>query len=220
MSAPNYEASDAVNLYARVAKGYRAPSIQGRALFVFTTVQDAISTANSETIMSYEAGIKTQFSNRVRFNLSAFKYDLNNAQLTAVGGASNAARLINVDNVKGHGFEAELEARPVDNLSLTAGLSYNSAKIDDPLAFITGCGGGCTVTDPARPASPGIFSINGNQIPQAPKWSLNWTAGYGVPVAGGEIYAFTDWAYRSKVNFFLYTSGSLTTIQCSKAACA
>ena len=201
-----YEASDAVNVYARVAKGYRAPSIQGRALFVFTTVQDAISTADSETIMSYEAGIKTQFSNRLRFNLSAFKYDLNNAQLTAVGGASNAARLINVDNVAGYGFEAELEARPVDNLSLTAGISYNNAEIDDANAFITGCGGGCTVTDPVRPGSPGIFSIDGNQLPQAPKWSINWTAGYGVPVAGGEIYAFTDWAYRSNVNFFLYTS--------------
>jgi iron complex outermembrane recepter protein len=201
-----YEASDAINLYARVAKGYRAPSIQGRALFVFTTVQDAISTAGSETIMSYEAGIKTQLSNKVRFNLSGFFYKLDDAQLTAVGGASNAARLINVDQVDGHGFEAELEARPVDNMVLTAGLSYNSAKIDDPLAFITGCGGGCTVTDPVRPGSPGIFSIDGNQLPQAPKWSVNWTAGYGVPVGEGEIYAFTDWAYRSKVNFFLYTS--------------
>jgi iron complex outermembrane recepter protein len=201
-----YEASDAVNVYARVAKGYRAPSIQGRALFVFTTVQDAISTADSETIMSYEAGIKTQFSNRYRFNLSAFKYDLNNAQLTAVGGASNAARLINVDNVDGLGFEAEFEARPVDNMTFTAGLSYNRAKIEDSSAFVTGCAGGCTVTDPVRPGSPGIYSINGNQLPQAPKWSFNVTAGYGVPVGDGEVYAFTDWAYRSKVNFFLYTS--------------
>ncbi len=201
-----YEASDAVNVYARIAKGYRAPSIQGRALFVFTTVQDAISTADSETIMSYEAGIKTQLSNKLRFNLSAFVYTLDNAQLTAVGGASNAARLINVDQVDGHGFEAELEARPVDRMVLTAGISYNSAKIDDSNAFITGCGGGCTVTDPVRPGSPGIFSIDGNQLPQAPKWSVNWTAGYAVPVADGELYAYTDWAYRSKVNFFLYTS--------------
>ena len=126
--------------------------------------------------------------------------------MTAVGGASNAARLINVDNVEGYGFEAEFEARPVDNMVLTAGLSYNRARIDDPNAFITGCGGGCTVTDPVRAGSPGIFSIDGNQLPQAPKWSANWTAGYGVPVGEGEVYAFTDWAYRSKVNFFLYTS--------------
>jgi iron complex outermembrane receptor protein len=201
-----YEASDAINLYARVAKGYRAPSIQGRALFVFTTVQDAISTADSETILSFEGGVKANLGNRSRFNLSVFKYDLNDAQLTAVGGTSNVAKLINADNVDGYGFEAEFETRPVDNLVLTAGLSYNRAKIDDPNAFITGCGGGCTVTDPVRPASPGVFSIDGNQLPQAPKWSANWTAGYSVPVGSGEIYAFTDWAYRSKVNFFLYTS--------------
>ena len=201
-----YAASDAINLYARVANGYRAPSIQGRALFVFTTVQDAISTAGSETILSFEGGVKADLGSRARFNLSLFKYDLNDAQLTAVGGASNAARLINVDNVEGYGFEAEFEARPVDNMVLTAGLSYNRARIDDPNAFITGCGGGCTVTDPVRAGSPGIFSIDGNQLPQAPKWSANWTAGYGVPVGEGEVYAFTDWAYRSKVNFFLYTS--------------
>ncbi|HMS19563.1 TonB-dependent receptor [uncultured Sphingorhabdus sp.] len=201
-----YEASDDINLYARVAKGYRAPSIQGRALFVFTTVQDAISTADSETILSFEGGVKANLGGRSRFNLSVFKYDLNDAQLTAVGGASNAAKLINADNVDGYGFEAEFETRPVDNLVLTAGLSYNRAKIDDPNAFITGCGGGCTVTDPVRAGSPGIYSIDGNQLPQAPKWSANWTAGYGVPMGNGELYAFTDWAYRSKVNFFLYTS--------------
>ena len=103
-------------------------------------------------------------------------------------------------------FRSEFETRPVDNLVLTAGLSYNRAKIDDPNAFITGCGGGCTVTDPVRAGSPGIYSIDGNQLPQAPKWSANWTAGYGVPMGNGELYAFTDWAYRSKVNFFLYTS--------------
>ncbi|RDV03057.1 TonB-dependent receptor [Sphingorhabdus pulchriflava] len=203
-----YEASDDINLYARVAKGYRAPSIQGRALFVFTTVQDAISTADSETILSFEGGVKANLGGRSRFNLSVFKYDLKDAQLTAVGGASNAAKLINADKVDGYGFEAEFETRPVDNLVLTAGLSYNRAKIDDPNAFITGCGGGCTVTDPVRPGSPGIYSIDGNQLPQAPKWSANWTAGYGIPVGtgSGEVYVFTDWAYRSKVNFFLYTS--------------
>ncbi len=203
-----YAATDDINLYARVAKGYRAPSIQGRALFVFTTVQDAISTADSETILSFEGGVKANLGGRSRFNLSIFKYDLKDAQLTAVGGTSNAATLINADKVDGYGFEAEFETRPVDNLVLTAGLSYNRAKIDDPNAFITGCGGGCTVTDPVRAGSPGIYSIDGNQLPQAPKWSANWTAGYGIPVGSGsgEVYVFTDWAYRSKVNFFLYTS--------------
>ncbi|MCZ7171561.1 TonB-dependent receptor, partial [Salmonella enterica] len=42
--------NDAVNLYARVATGFRAPSIQGRLLF-----GDSISVADSEEVISYEA---------------------------------------------------------------------------------------------------------------------------------------------------------------------
>jgi iron complex outermembrane recepter protein len=204
-----YAATDDVSVYARIAKGYRAPSIQGRALFAFGSVQGAVSKATSEKIMSYEAGLKAEFNNRLRFNLTGFAYTLNDAQLTAVGGASNAASLLNVDKVDGYGLEAELEARPVDALTFTAGVGLNSAKINDPNAFIEQCGGAfptCTATDPLRTGSTTIRSINGNQLPQAPKFTANWTARYAVPVGTGEFYAFTDWAYRSSINFFLYTS--------------
>src|SRR3546814_19647359 len=53
-ASASYEASDALTLYARVARGYRAPSVQGRLTFART-----ISTADQEETMSYEAGIKT-----------------------------------------------------------------------------------------------------------------------------------------------------------------
>jgi iron complex outermembrane receptor protein len=202
-----YTPSDDLNVYARVARGYRAPSIQGRALFEFVSVQNSISTAKSETINSYEVGLKSKFAdNRVRFNLAGFYYRLNNAQLTAVGGASNAAKLLNAAAVDGYGFEAEFEARPVAGLDLTAGLSYNHTEIKDPNLYVAGCGSNCTVLNTQRAGSPGIFSINGNSLPQAPEWSANWTARYGVPVGSGEVYAFTDWAYRSKIEFFLYRS--------------
>ncbi len=196
-----YEASDSVNLFARVARGYRAPSIQGRLAFGRTN-----SVARAEKTMSYEAGIKSEFNDQVRLNVTGYVFSTKDLQLTAVGGTSNFTTLINADKVNGYGLEAELEARPIPPLSLTAGISYNSAKIDDPNAFVAGCGGGCTVTDPQRTGSPGIFSIDGNQLPQAPKFTANWTARYVIPVGNGELYAYTDWAYRSKVNFFLYES--------------
>ena len=197
-----YPASDDVNLFARVAKGYRAPAIQGRLLF-----GRALSVANSETTMSYEAGLKSTLADgKVRFNLSGFYFNTSDLQLTAVGGASNFTTLLNADKVKGYGFEAEFEARPAKGFTLTAGLSYNHNEIDDPNAFVAGCGAACTVLNTPRAGSPGIFSIDGNQLPQSPRWIANWTAGYAVPMAGGEVYAFTDWAYRSKVQFFLYKS--------------
>jgi hypothetical protein len=52
--------------------------------------------------------------------------------------------------------------------------------------------------------------IDGNTLPQAPKWIANVTAGYSWPLSSGEIFVFTDWAYRSKVNFFLYQSAEFS----------
>ena len=64
--------------------------------------------------MSYEAGIKTVLlDHKLRFNLTAYYFKTKDLQLSAVGGATNANLLLNADAVKGHGFEAELEARPV-----------------------------------------------------------------------------------------------------------
>jgi iron complex outermembrane receptor protein len=52
--------------------------------------------------------------------------------------------------------------------------------------------------------------IDGNSLPHAPKWIANATAGYSWPLASGEVFVFTDWAYRSKINFFLYRSAEFT----------
>ncbi len=200
--AASYPASDDVNLFARVARGYRAPSIQGRLLF-----GRDLSIADSETTMSYEAGVKSTLADgKVRLNLTGYYFSTDDLQLTAVGGVSNFTTLLNAANVKGHGLELEFEARPAQGLMLSAGLSYNKNEINDPTAFVAGCGAPCTVLNAGRPGSPGIFSIDGNQLPQSPRWIANWTAGYAHPVGGGEVYAFTDWAYRSKVQFFLYRS--------------
>lgn len=219
-----YKATDDINLYARVARGYRAPSIQGRILFppaTPTPLESGVTIGKSETITSYEAGIKSTFlDGRARFNLNGFYYNLNNAQLTAVGGGVNANRLINAKNVRGYGLEADLELKPTDGLMLTAGLSYNNTKIQDPSLTTAGCGAVrtdtfpnvsiCTLLDPivkvATPFSAAIVNINGNSLPQSPRWIANATARYGVPVGDGEIYAYTDWAYRSKINFYLYES--------------
>ncbi|MCC6925142.1 TonB-dependent receptor [Novosphingobium sp.] len=190
-----------VNLFARIARGYRAPSIQGRLVFGRT-----LSVADKETTMSYEAGLKSTLGGVARFNLTGFYYSTDNMQLTAVGGASNFTTLINAKKVDGYGFEAEFEAKPVQGLTLTAGLSYNHNEIKDPNLYVAGCGAACTVTNTQRTGSPGIYSINGNQLPQSPRWIANWTAGYEMPVGDGHVYLFTDWAYRSKIQFFLYNS--------------
>ena len=73
---------------------------------------------------------------------------------------------------------------------------------------MAGCASACTVLDPERTADSGIYSIDGNTLPQAPKWSANWSLGLSeeIPGTSGEIYLFTDWTYRSRIQFFLYDS--------------
>jgi iron complex outermembrane receptor protein len=211
------ELNQDINVYARIAKGYRAPAIQGRILFT-----RPVTTADSEHTMSYEAGIKTVLLDRkLRFNLTGYMFKTKDLQLSAVGGSTNANLLLNADAVKGHGFEAELEARPATGLTMTAGVSYNKTKIHDSDLTVAACGAPnvldpafnwslCTILDPivtpALPFQSAIVNIDGNSLPQAPKWTFNWTAGYEYPVGPGSIYVFTDWYRRSKVDFFLYKS--------------
>ncbi|HBS32030.1 MAG TPA: TonB-dependent receptor, partial [Parvularcula sp.] len=104
-AALTFAATDAINFYARVARGFRAPTIQGRDVAFF----GAPTTASSETVVSYEAGVKsTLFDNRMRFNASGWYYDANNLQFSAIGGLGNFNQLVNADG-EAWGFEADAE---------------------------------------------------------------------------------------------------------------
>lgn len=199
--------TDEVNVFGRVARGFRAPSIQGRVLF-----GDVVSVADSESVLSFEAGVKSElFDGRGRMSFTAFSYTMDDQQLTAVGGTTNFNTLINADKTRGHGFEFDFEAYMTERLLVTLGMSYNNTEIDDPLLAIQPCGGGCTVLDPPVPASsPPTVSIDGNRLPQAPEWIYNVTARYARPLGAGELFFYTDWAYRSEVNFFLYEAAEFT----------
>jgi len=201
-----YSVSKDTTLYARAATGYRAPSIQGRLLF-----GDTPSVAKAETITSGEAGIKSDlFDHRATISADVYAYEMKNQQLTAVGGTTNFARLVNAKKTEGRGFELDARAYVTDNLMLTAGTSYNFTKIKDPNLYITPCAA-CTVLDPEIvEGGVTLASINGNPLPQAPKWIGNVTARYAIPFKDGELFAYTDWAYRSKVSYFLYQSIEFT----------
>ena len=191
-----------VNVYARIARGFRAPSVQGRLLF-----GDQPSVADSETVLSYEVGTKAElFHRRARIGFNLFRSDVNNQQLTAVGGGANFNSLLNADKTLLQGAELDFKAIVVEHLLLTLGSSYNYTKIKDPGLAVAACGSGCTVLDPPGTAA-GTYSINGNPLPQAPKFTGNLTLRYGIPYGrDGEFFALTDWSYRSSVNFFLYES--------------
>lgn len=194
-----YTMSETTNLYGRVANGFRGPSIQGRDVAFF----GAPSTALSETITSAEVGFKTTLNDgRVRMNGAVFYYQVDDQQITAVGGVSNAIQLVNADQANAFGFDFDMDALLTDNLLLQLAIGFNDTEIDDPNLRIPTCGSGaCTVVD----ALDGGFAIvDGNPLPNAPEWNYNIRLQYNVPLSAGELYFATDWMFQSDMQFLIY----------------
>ena len=197
----NYTINNDVSVYGRFARGFRAPSIQGRVLF-----GDAVTVAQSETLNSFEVGVKSQLmDNRLRLNVAAYVLEISDQQLTGGSGTANANVLLNADTTKGSGLEVDAEFLATENLSLSMGFSFNSTEIDDPTLSVLPCGAPCTVLDPVG-SFPGSVSIDGNDLPRAPEVTTNFVARYTKPLAGGDLVLQTDWVYRDEFSMFLYNS--------------
>ncbi|WP_193552286.1 TonB-dependent receptor [Oleisolibacter albus] len=206
-----YDLTDDASVYARVARGFRGPTIQGRTV----SFNGAPTSATSETILSYEVGMKTRLLNdRLRLNGAAYTYDLDDIQLTAFD-SNGTARLLNANKGVAYGLEVDAELSVTRDFLVTAGFSYTDTEIKDKNVTSSVCGNFpgtapgvsnpvCTVTDPMV---GGRAKIDGNPFPNAPEYMLNFTARYNVPLAtGATVYAFTDWNVTGKTNFVLYDS--------------
>jgi iron complex outermembrane receptor protein len=197
-----YEVSDTLNVYGRLASGFRAPTIQGRDVAFF----GAPSIADSETITSIEAGFKSDLADgRVRLNAAVFYYEVDDLQLSAIGGGGNFVQLVNADKGTGMGIDLDSEFLFTDRFMMTLGFSYTDTEIDDNALVVPPCGSGlCTVLDPLDVNGNAI--IDGNSFTQAPEYVATVTARYGVPVGNGEVFFFTDWAFQGETQFFIYES--------------
>ncbi len=206
-----YAVNDTFSVYGRLADGFRGPSIQGRDVAFGAPP----SVAQSETVMSYEAGFKSTLSNTFRLNGAVYTYDVEDIQLTAVGGAGNTVQLLNADKGKAWGFEVDAEWAPLENLVFTGGLSYTDTELDDDSLAVGVCAQ-CTVTDPTVVLGGTTRAlIDGNPFPNAPETIANFTARYSIPFnafgSAGELFAFTDWAYQGDTNLFIYESTEFQT---------
>ena len=203
-----WRADHDVSFYARYARGFRGPTVQGRSA-VFNS---AYSTANSEKNTSYEAGIKTAFADgRVHLNVAGFYYNIDNIQLNGNDSNGNGV-LFNGNKGKGYGVEAELEARPVNNLHVNLGLSLLHTEINAPNVYAqVGAAGGVmsqTVLNPwVRIGNNYYANINGNPFPNAPDYNINLSARYDLPLGGeSKLFVAGDFNIQGKTNLVLYRS--------------
>ncbi len=208
----NVAVSDNSSMYARFADGFRAQTIQGRDVAFLETP----TVAEPETIQSFEAGYKADlFDNRLRLNLGIFTYEVEDLQLSIIGGATNTNQVINAEQGEAFGFEIDAEWLVTENALITAGFSFNDTEIQDISLATVPCGSGlCTPTDPVDPTDPSRVLLNGNPFPRAPETTFNFTFRYGFPMGNNsELYFLTDWAWYGDINMPLYESLEFSTDQ-------
>jgi iron complex outermembrane receptor protein len=151
-------------LYAKISWGYKSGGWGN-----FTVLEIESLKLQPEYSVSYETGVKlTTFNNRLSFNTAAFINKFNDFQTEIWQVVPAFDPLIlpvytNAAKVTSKGFELELIAFPLNNLSLFGSLGYVVATYDE---FIV--------------ASEEDY--NGNKLELAPETEYNFSIEYKIPV--------------------------------------
>jgi outer membrane receptor protein involved in Fe transport len=180
----DWKPSNNVLAYFNVAKGFKAgsfPALSG-------SFDVAYSPVTQESVLDVEGGVKLQLLNhKLSVNLSAFYNDYRNKQVKSklvdpTFGKLDA--LVNIPKSEIKGIEAEVNAHPVQGLSLGASLTYLDSKI---------------LSKAPQYSLTGLAQDNsGNPIPRTSKWNVGANFNYSVPI-GDSTRAFVggQLTYRS-----------------------
>ena len=157
-AALDYRFSPEVMAYASVSTGFKGGGTNPRP---FNSGQ--VISFNPETLTSFEAGMKSDLlGRRLRVNLTAFYSKIKDVQIPVLACPDSpcAARL-NAGDANSKGVEVELEARPVDALSIDASYSYLDFHFTtlSPSAEYPTNAAGATKDDPAAGVPKQKFTL-------------------------------------------------------------
>lgn len=131
----DYRASQDINLYARVAKGYRSGGFNLRQSTQLDNpgtplVNEEVKLIpfGAEKIWSYELGAKMEFNRTFRLNAAFFYNTYSDLQATIPipisGGGSFGTQVVNAGKINYMGFEIEALAKLNDMFSLDGSVGY------------------------------------------------------------------------------------------------
>lgn len=215
---PRYNFSDDIMAYATVSRGYKGPGFSG--LSAANSLAD--QRVRPEIPTSYEAGVKAAFLDRrliVNANVYSTKVKNFQAQVSDLTSATYSSRITNAGEIRTRGFEANVMARPMTGLSLTAGLAYTHARYADFNGVQCYFGqpkiaqGGPCSAPPANPTSlDGFFNAKGLSLAGVPEWVYGLSAVYERALTPGlRGFVQANWNWQSDVNYSI--SGDPGTIQ-------
>ena len=180
--ALEFEATDNFMIYGSATRGFKSGGWNARG-----TAAATLTPFSPEKIWNYEGGIRSEwFDKKLRVNLTGFYSDISDFQLPSayVNPVDGSITFItqNFADLEVYGFEAELLANPVDNLTLFAniGIMESEYKNLDPsiIAQRQNC-----LSNGAQCAQ-GIVNPHGGIAPpvRSPKHQLSIGGWYEIPI--------------------------------------
>nr|WP_053000060.1 TonB-dependent receptor [Sphingomonas sp. Y57] len=172
----DYKVTPGTMLYGYYARGFKSGGFNGRV----TDPRD-IGPYDPEFVDTFEAGFKSDlFDRRLRFNLALFLNKWRDMQVgqSVYRGAVASSVILNAGRAVTKGFEAEMQAAPVDDLRISASVGYLDAHYKEFSDNATG------------------IDYAGVPLPYAPKWSGAAGIDYTIHTAGGKIVSQAQYTYQ------------------------
>jgi iron complex outermembrane recepter protein len=163
-------------VYGHFSRGYRAGSFSSQFFG-----GNPIDFVPPEEVDAYEVGLKTKFlDGRANLTMAAFLTKYRNQQLNEVIGTTGFIRSVPGATIKG--FELEINARPIPELTANLGLTYLHATYD-------------------KLTLSGV-NLDGNKLPNAPDFTLNFGFDWKAAQLGsGNVIFSPNVTYTSKQFF-------------------
>ena len=170
-------------VYANAAQGFRTGGLNQANLPFASGIPQGY---NSDSLWNYEVGTKFSMAeNRVSIDLSAYLIDWSDIQVQALDSTGAFPFTTNAGKAKVEGVEASVSALLNDSITLSAGASYQNARLTE---------------DQAAPN----FGLSGDPIPNVPKFIGNINIDVSHPIDGN-----MDFIMHADLN---YRGSSRTTI--------
>ncbi|CAA0125537.1 Pesticin receptor [Halioglobus japonicus] len=185
--AVQWDISDNAMAYASYVRGYKGPAFD-TGLFPENARVDpedpnspvAGGVVDAETSDSFEIGLKSGwFDNRLIVNMDVYysKYHDFQAETSLDIGPLGTIVVTNVGAVSTQGVEMDFIALPMENWSISGGIVYTDAQIDDYP------NGNCSGGQKARGECPNNYQdLSGGKLPYTPDWKMNLSTDYTLPL--------------------------------------
>lgn len=193
-----YDVSHAIMVYATYTRGYKGPSVNDQA-----TSTSVPLIVRPEIPHNIEGGLKTSlFGGRLTANLAVYHNRVTDFQAQYFDPASAQYVFANAPKLVAKGVSLDIAGRPVQAVTLNAGLLYNDARYGR--GYVVQCAQLQTAAQGCVPAaaSRGTTDAGGRPLVGAPRWKVTASGEYHHAIGARLVgYVAADVVYQSKIYF-------------------